>query len=268
MESRKSVVPRTKIDASAVKASARLMLERTLGFDACRSATLDALIAAGHIHRIGKGTTLVRRGDPFDFLCILASGSLESRVLLENGTRHLLHFHQPGDLFGITTSCDCGPHMVDLIARCADCVVLMIPGAVVRGNSLQDPGLSQAIARQLAFRGRELYERVVADSSMELSVRLARVIVGYARQYGVDKRDRCELSFKASQADFADLLGATRQSVNTVIHQFREEGLIATRYSTIAVIDFDRLCEHAGIDKQVGKLTKMKWPPLAFSAQN
>ncbi len=244
------------------------MLQNALGFDACRPATLDALAAAGRAHRMVKGEALVRRGDPFDHFCILAAGSLESRVLLESGVRHLLHFLQPGDLFGITTCCDGGPHVVDLIARDDDTIALMIPGAAVRALSAEDPGLPQAFARQLAFRGRELYERLVADSSMELKARLARLIVGFARQYGIDRPDGREVSFKASQADFADILGATRQSVNAAFHAFREEGLIATRYSTIKVVDFDRLCDCADIDRNSARSSTMSWPPLASSARN
>jgi CRP/FNR family transcriptional regulator, cyclic AMP receptor protein len=244
------------------------MLERALGFSACAVATLDALIAAGRVHQMAKGEALVRRGDPFDHLGILVAGSLESRVLVESGVRHLLHFLQPGDVFGITTCCDGGPHVVDLIARGGDVVTLMVPGAVVRTLSAGDPGLPQALARQLAFRGRELYERLVADSSMELTARLARLIVGFTRHYGIDRPAGRELSFKASQADFADMLGATRQSVNAAFHRFREEGLIATRYSTITVIDFDRLCECADIPKDPGQSSTMLWPPLASSVRN
>lgn len=244
------------------------MLERALGFDACAGATLDALIAAGHVHRMVKGEALVRRGDPFDHLGILVAGSLESRVLVETGVRHLLHFLQPGDLFGITTCCDGGPHVVDLIARGDDVVTLLVPGATVRALSAGDPGLPQALARQLAFRGRELYERLVSDSSMELTTRLARLIVGFTRQYGIDRPGGRELAFKASQADFADILGATRQSVNAAFHRFREEGLIATRYSTITVIDFERLCAYADVAMDAGQSSPMFWPPLASSVRN
>ena len=92
--------------------------------------------------------------------------------------------------------------------------------------------------------------------------------MGFARQYGVDRPDGRQLSFKASQADFADILGATRQGVNMTLHRFRDEGLIRTSYSTIAVVDFDRLCERAGIDKETGRSAKLEWPPLASTMRD
>jgi CRP/FNR family transcriptional regulator, cyclic AMP receptor protein len=267
MTARKSVVGRTEFDVGAIRCAARLMFDCALGFNACRTSTLDGLIAGAHPHRLGKGETLVRRGEPFDYVCVLVSGSMEARILIENGARRLLHFHQPGEIFGMTTTIDGGPHTVDLMARGAGCVVFMIPGVAVRARLEEDAGLAQAFARQLAFRSRELYERLVTDSATELGVRLARLIVGYAREYGVDKPHGRELPFKVSQVDFAEMLGATRQSVNAVIHEFREAGLITTRYSTIAVTDFGMLCERARIDKDTGRsMSRMLWPPLASGA--
>lgn len=255
---------RTKFDSAAIKESACLMLIRQRGFERCKSQTIEKLVAAGQARLLPKGEVVARRGEPFDSFGILISGSLESRVLLKSGQRRLLHFLQPGEVFGMTTCCDGGPHVVDLIARGSETIVMLIQGSVVRSLCDEDPTLPMAFVHQLAFRGRELYERLISAASVELGARLARLIVGYASHHGVDKPEGRQIAFKASQADFADMLGTSRQNVNIELFNFRGRGFIETRYSTITVLDFAGLCQYAGLDLDPREAEQEKWPPLAY----
>jgi CRP/FNR family transcriptional regulator len=237
-----------KIGHEAARSTARKMLAKSLGFDACKPSTLDSLVIAGRLRTLRKSEVLVNRGDMFDVLCVLLVGSIEVRILLESGKRYLIHFLQPGDLAGIMSCSDGEPHSTDLVARVNDTAVLLIPCDTVRACSREDPGLPQAFVCQLAFRSRELYERLLAGSSMEVHEKLARLIIRLAKEYGVDVPGGRLLTFKASQADFADLLGATRQSINLALQQFKNEGLIGISYSSLTVIDFPRMCEYAGAE--------------------
>ncbi len=263
MQKRTPGKPRARLESDAIKATARQMLQGQRGFEHCQAQTLDRLVAAGQLRALPKGEVLARRGEPFDLFGILVLGSLESRVLLKGGQRRLLHYLQPGEVFGMTTCCDGGPHVVDLIARGVDTRVVLIPGAVIRALCNEDPALPMAFVHQLAFRGRELYERLITAASVGLSARLARLIIGYARHHGIDKPFGRQIAFKASQADFADMLGTSRQNVNSELLNFREKGFIATRYSTITVLDFEGLCRFAGLELEARTATQASWPPQA-----
>ena len=225
--------------ASAVLA--RRLLGDALGFRACSAATLDAMVAGGTFRTMGKGELLTGRGSRFDNLCIVVQGSLETSLIRHDGHRHLISFLQAGDTAGMIGLIDGLGHVNDLLAREARTTVLLVPGDQVRQLRAPDPALGRAFEMQKAFRSRLLYERLAADPSVPLESRIASLLTTLAALYGVKRADGVLVSMKISQADLADWLGVSRQSINLSMQQLRAEKLIQAQYSTITITDPQRL---------------------------
>ncbi len=217
------------------------LFRNTLGFRDCAPATLDALVSAGRLRSYGKGETVVRRGEPFDFLCLVVRGSIETSLNARDGHRHLISFLQPGAVAGMISLLDGLGHVNDMIARERETLVLLIAGDVVRALRASDPRLVRAFEMHLAFRSRLMYERLDTHPGIDLPTRMARMVVLLARLHGVSGAAGITLALKMSQADFADLLGVTRQRVNYALKQLRESGLIQVKSSSITVSDLNRL---------------------------
>jgi CRP-like cAMP-binding protein len=220
---------------------ARRLLGDALGFRACSAATLDAMVAGGTFRTMGKGEMLAGRGSRFDNLCIVVQGSLETSLLRHDGHRHLISFLQAGDTAGMISLIDGLGHVNDLRAREAKTTVLVVPGDHVRQLRVQDAALGLAFELQLAFRSRLLYERLAADPSVPLESRIASLLTTLAALYGVKRDGGVLVSMKISQADLADWLGVSRQSINLAMQQLRTEKLIQAQYSTITITDPQRL---------------------------
>jgi CRP/FNR family transcriptional regulator, cyclic AMP receptor protein len=231
----------TKISDPQIKESAREILGKTLGFRDCYPQTLVGLIAAGSVCRLGKGEALALRGKSFDFLGLIVQGSLETRIINPDGHRHLISFLQPGDVVGIVSVLDGLGHVNDLIARGTNTVILRMPGPVVREFRQSDPGLGRAFELQLAFRTRLLYERLAADSGMSMEARVARLLLILSSLYGEQRPGGLVLKIKVSQADLADWLGVSRQSVNTVLQPLIAKRTLLVSYSTFTIVDVEGL---------------------------
>jgi CRP-like cAMP-binding protein len=227
----------TKINDLQIKESARELLGKILGFKDCSPQTLDGLVAAGIVCKLGKGESLALRGQPFDVLGLIVQGSLETRIINPDGHRHLISFLQPGDVVGIISVLDGLGHINDLIARGSNTVVLRMPGPVVRELRQSDPGLGRAFELQLAFRSRLLHERLAADSGMPIEARVARLLLILSSLYGEQRPGGLVLKIKVSQADLADWLGVSRQSVNTVLQALTSQDVLRVSYSTFTVVD-------------------------------
>ncbi len=240
-----AVKPGTSCLNGATRIVARSLFDRSPGFRACDPATLDQMVASGDLRRMGNGEWLARRGDPFDALGLVVHGAIENIRLRADGHRHLLNFLQPGDLVGIIGLIDGLGSVNDLRAVGSDCVVLIIAGATIRRFRAIDAGIGRAFELELALRSRFLYERLSADPSMTLDVRIARLLRSLARMYGEPCADGVRLKMKLSQADLGDWLGASRQRSNYAIGQLKSDGLITMRYSNITVTDPIRLAERA-----------------------
>lgn len=224
---------------------ARRLLGQALGFRDCAGATLDAMVEGGQLRTLGKGELLAGRGERFDKLCVVVQGSLETSLLRRDGHRHLISFLQPGDTAGLICLVDRLGHVNDLRGRGGSTSVLLISGALIRSLRTQDPALGQAFELQLAFRSRLLYERLAADPSMPLEARLARLLMTLAGLYGLKRADGVLVSMKIAQADLADWLGVSRQSINLAMQQLREEKLIQSSYSSMTITDPAGLTERA-----------------------
>ena len=221
----------------AGRAIARRLLGQALGFRDCADATLDTMVEVGTLRVLGKGELLTGRGERFDNLCVVVQGSLETSLLRRDGHRHLISFLQPGDTAGMISMVDGLGHVNDLRGRGTGTTVLLVSGPLVRQLRAQDPKLGQAFELQLAFRSRLLYERLAADPSMPLETRLARLLMTLAGLYGLKRPVGVLVSMKIAQADLADWLGVSRQSINLAMQQLREEHLVQSSYSAITITD-------------------------------
>ncbi len=231
----------TKFDPSSPKEFARAILVETLGFKECLPQTLDSLVAAGAVLKLGKGEALALRGQPFDALCLVVQGSLETRILNSDGHRHLISFMQPGDVVGIISMLDGLGHINDLIARSANTLVLRIPGPAVRELRQSDPGLGRAFEMQLAFRSRLLHERLAADSGMPIEARVARLLIALSGLYGEHSPGGLVLKIKISQEDLGDWLGVSRQGINAVLQALTAKELLKVSYSRLTIANLEGL---------------------------
>ena len=226
---------------SADKNLALSLWRKTLGFRDCLPSTLDALVQAGHIRAYGKGAVVVHRGDPFDALCLILQGSVETSLNPKDGHRHLIGYLQAGDVFGLISVIDRKGHVNDMCARETKTAILHVQGDQVRKLRAVDAKLIEAFEAQLAFRSRLMYERLDTRPGVDLATRLARMVLAQVQFYDSASTPDAMPALKLSQSDFADLLGVTRQRVNSAIKQLKDLGLIEVNYSVVRVPDSQKL---------------------------
>ena len=187
-----------------------------------------------------KGELLVRRGDRCEHLILVVEGSLETSVATREGRRHLLAFAAPGMLVGLLPFIDKGGMAHDTVAH-TPAVVLKMPYEHVQRQRAIDPAVRHAFEVQLALRSRRLYDMVAERMLHSLRERLALQLVELADSFGVKRADAWTITLRLPQADLADLLGATRQSINNALRELEDAGLIRTTHAHIDVLDLPAL---------------------------
>ncbi|MDM0114793.1 Crp/Fnr family transcriptional regulator [Variovorax sp. J22R133] len=226
--------------SSAYRVLARRLLEQAPGFDQCPAPTIDALLEGAGFVRLRKNEVLLRRGDPCDALILLVEGALESSIASGKGRRHLLTFILPGMLVGILPFVDGGGVVHDTVAHVPS-VVLRMPAQVVRSQRATDPMLHIAFEVQLASRSRRLYDLVAEGMLHSLRERLSQQLLELVNSFGLQRGKEWTIALRLPQSDLADLLGATRQSVNNELRDMEDCGLIRIEHSHIDVLDLAAL---------------------------
>lgn len=201
---------------------ARISLFEELSEDELRS--LNDLL---HRKTFPAGTNVITVAQPGEVVYLLLKGSVKIYVDQIDGSEVILAFLGPGDTFG-----EMG--MVGSAGRSASVLTLEECSclAMDRGSfnrCLQTINrMSYNLVRLLSRRLRLANEQVQALSTLDVRGRVARQLLAFAQRYGqTSSDDSVEIPLRLTQTDVAALVGASRERVNQVIVDFKENGYVS-----------------------------------------
>lgn len=224
----------------------RPLLETGLWFAEIPVAMRTALLAAGHLRRLGSGETLFRRGDPPDGLYAVLDGTLRVTALAEDGREALLTLIEPPGWFGEISLFDGRPRTHDALAD-GPVLLLHVPQAALVRILAAEPAWWHGIGLLAAHKLRLAFVALEDLALLPAPVRLARRLVLIAEGYGVGgPGPRRVLS--VPQEQLAMMLAISRQTTNQILRQLEGQGIIALRYGEIQILDPGRLKVAARLD--------------------
>jgi CRP/FNR family transcriptional regulator, cyclic AMP receptor protein len=224
----------------AVDALGRCRLFAGLGPEA-----LEAIARSLRIRHFRRGEVLFHEGDPGDALFIVASGAVKVVVPSEEGEEAILATLKRGDFLGELALLDGAPRSASAIALEAT-DALTLPRDQFRALADAEPAIRGALLEAMARELRRLTRHVAELHFLDLTGRLAARLVRLAEEHGERLADgSVRLDAPLTQSDLAAMIGATRQSVNKLLGEFEEEGLLRLERDSIVVADVPALARAA-----------------------
>jgi CRP/FNR family transcriptional regulator/CRP/FNR family cyclic AMP-dependent transcriptional regulator len=189
-----------------------------------------------------RGAIIFREGDPGQLIYLVQSGQVRIYVNGLNGSEtSVILFGRPGDMFGELA-------VIDGLPRSATAVALdktslyTISRENFRQHMLHNPQLALNFMKELTHRVRYNTRQMDSLATLPVSQRLARKLLELAQDYGRIEADSVIIDMAMTQTDLASLIGATRESTNKCLCDFRERCLIWFEHGRITVLDADALC--------------------------
>lgn len=108
-----------------------------------------------------------------------------------------------------------------------------------------DPAFARFMALSLGQRRDALQRRLYHVMHRKVEQRLAAVLHDLVRQEGAACVHGGELDVRLTQQDLADLVGAARQVVSTILNRLRESGVVDYSRDFLCVEDMDALAQLA-----------------------
>ncbi len=198
-------------------------------------ADLEALGEAGSYVDKYPGTHLFKEGDDSVAAYVIQKGSVELYRTRASGSRVVGRL-QPGAVIGDIAMFQGRPYISSAKAvtrvrafrlERSRLLPLLIKHPVIAMRWLV-AGLSQLEATQ---------QRVIRLMHRTVREQVAEVLLDEADEYG---------EVHLSQSSLADLLGASRQSVNEALAGFRADGAIETGYRVIRILSTEPLAKASG----------------------
>ncbi|WP_067821764.1 Crp/Fnr family transcriptional regulator [Actinomadura kijaniata] len=204
------------------------------------AATRAALLGLGTARRFAPGHRIIEEGTTSTFVVLLRAGFVKIRGRLEDGRQALLAIRTRGDLVGELAALDGGPRS-GTVTACSHVEANVIPqGDFVRLLCLRSDAALE-LHRMLAYRLRQANRRRLDFAGCAAGVRVARVLVELAEIYGRPTPRGTVCDLRVTQLELADLGGTSEKTVQTVLHQLREAGVLDTGYRRIEVFDMPTL---------------------------
>ncbi|WP_230977533.1 Crp/Fnr family transcriptional regulator [Georgenia yuyongxinii] len=204
-------------------------------------AALRSLMSETSLRR---GETLFNEGDPGDRLYILTEGKVKLGHTAPDGRENLLAVLGPGELLGELTLFDPGPRSTTATAV-APTRLLELEHQDLMEFLEGRPSLAKHMLKALAQRLRRTNESLADLVFSDVPGRVAKALLDLADRFGEITDDGVHVPHDLTQEELAQLVGASRETVNKSLAEFVSRGWIRLEGRAVLLLDLDRLRRRA-----------------------
>ncbi len=206
----------------------------------------DAITIRPHVQvtALQRGDRLYGQGDLGDRLYVVIDGKVKLTRTAPDGREVLVRVEGPGGMFGELA-------MFDPELRTATATA--VTDATLAGLAHEDfrqvletrPGVAMHMLKALAQRLREVTETNTNLIFTDVPGRVAKALLELGDRFGVEQDDGILVSHDLTQEELAQLVGASRETVNKALADFATRGWIQLSAKSVLLLDPDRLRRRA-----------------------
>jgi len=210
---------------------------------------LHAAAAVAEDLIFNRGEIIFRQGDPADAFYFLNRGTARAFVSTATGREKIVGVHSNGDLLGEDSVEEDALHQYQAVAH-QESWFSLLPREPFMVLIDEIPRLALNLARLLNRKLGAARTGIEALSFSDTQSRIARTLLKLSSEHGKALPSRnplTKLKISISHEHLAQLIGANRPHVSSIMSQFKKEGLIDYQKRKL-LINVDRLSEHiAGV---------------------
>ncbi len=191
-----------------------------------------------------RGRVIFNEGEPGDSLYIVVTGKIKLSRRSPDGRENVLAVMGPSDQFGELSVFDPGPRTATATAV-TDVKLARMPQSVLRPWIEAHPEIGEQLLRVLARRLRRTNDSVADLIFTDVPGRVAKALLQMADRFGSRESDGLRVKHDLTQEELAQLVGASRETVNKALADFVHRGWIQLQGKSVVVLDEERLRRRA-----------------------
>jgi CRP/FNR family nitrogen fixation transcriptional regulator len=176
--------------------------------------------------RYRRNSTIVCEGDPADYVFMVVDGIIRRCKTFQNGTRAVVAFHAPGELFGWT---DEMKHALSIEAA-TDAMILLFKRSALLAIAAREQKVASFLLTASAGELRRLQEH-----SLRINRSAKYRVAGFLLDLSTRIDETTELDLPMSHQDIADHLGLSIETVSRTITEL-ERACLVERVSAKAIL--------------------------------
>ncbi|XZG71410.1 Crp/Fnr family transcriptional regulator [Chitinibacteraceae bacterium HSL-7] len=202
---------------------------------------LDQLAHHAELRRARARQVIVQQDAPAEEMYAVIRGRLKVTRSSDGGREATLAILEAGEVFGELAMLDGGMRSAT-VETLEACELLVLRRNVVMHYLEGNPRVMRALISALCQRLRSADDLVHDLMFLNLPERLSKLLRQYAASHGITGDDGSVLiDFKLSQGEMANLVGASRESVNKQLAAWSETSVLALEQGHIRLLAPERL---------------------------
>lgn len=227
--------------------------EDTVDIEVVRGATLfaglddeatSALMKFMNPRSLRRGTVLFHEGDAGDELYIVSTGKLKIGRESSDGRENLLSVIGPGEIIGELSLFDPGPRSTSVTAV-SQSELLSLKHEDLTTWLNERPQAGMNLLKALAQRLRRTNETVGDLVFSDVPGRVAKALLDLAARFSKPAPDGVLVAHDLTQEELAQLVGASRETVNKALADFAARGFIRLEARSVVILDMERMRNRA-----------------------
>ena len=214
------------------------LLARTPMFRELSRKDLEQLALVAVPRSYGRGQVVFRQGDHGDTCYVVRSGSVRVTHDHTDGRTITLAELRPGDMFGELAMFNSEVRSATVQAL-EDSSALALLAGDMRRMLLSHPHIAVNMLSWMSDRLRAANDRIARQSFQTVASRVAGALLGQVQARSSNDTGEAprEVVIRATQAEIAQLAGASRESASRFLARLERDGVVTTGRGKVLVHD-------------------------------
>lgn len=204
----------------------------------------EALLASMTQVEYNRGQILFHEGEPGDRLYVIVAGKVKLGRTSTDGRENLVTVLGPGEMLGELSLFDPGPRSLTATAV-SDTVLAGLGHTDLQALLGQRPDVGRHMLQSLARRLRRTNDTLADMVFSDVPGRVAKALLDLSQRFGRQTDSGLLVAHELTQEELAQLVGASRETVNKALADFASRGWIRLEARAVALLDIERLTRRA-----------------------
>ena len=220
------------------------VLARAGLFQGIATEAAEAVAASLEYADYTRGDAVFEEGEQGDTLYIVLTGKVKIGRKAADGRENMLSVMGPSDMFGELSLFDPGPRTATATVV-TDARLASLAHAALRPWINDRPEIAEQLLRVLARRLRRTNDALADLIFTDVPGRVAKALLGLAERFGTQEGDGVRVHHDLTQEELAQLVGASRETVNKALADFSSRGWMRVDSRAVTLLDRERLARRA-----------------------
>jgi CRP/FNR family cyclic AMP-dependent transcriptional regulator len=213
-------------------------------FAALDDEAARALMETMTSSHLERSDILFREGDQGDRIYVIGEGKIKLGRSSIDGRENLLAILGPGEMFGELSLFDPGPRTATATAI-AETQLIALGHEDLDSFLVGRPAVAANLLAALARRLRRTNEALADLVFTDVPGRVAKALLDLSTRFGRPADDGILVAHELTQEELAQLVGASRETVNKALADFASRGWIKLEARAVVLTDVERLKRRA-----------------------